>query len=153
MKFDLDKHVLGTILTPWQTELMRHIWNTGETDSKTAHNHLQITPHPMSHSTTINFLNKMANEGYLTYTETTTKGGWKRIYKPSTTAPDEESFRKALSQRILEKARKKLEQDTTTNHNINPTCTTPNKAPDQTRYSSVKAEAFPHGWRGHRHSG
>jgi len=120
MKFDLNKKGLETILTPYQTALMRHIWNTGETDSRTAHNHLQTTPHPMSRATTINFLNKMTNEGYLTYTETTTKGGHKRIYRPSTTTPDEESFRKALSHRILEKARKKLEQNTTTHPNKPP---------------------------------
>lgn len=53
--------------TPYQTEIMRHIWKTGETDSRTTHNHLQTTPHPMSRATTINFINKMAHEGYLSY--------------------------------------------------------------------------------------
>ncbi len=80
---------------------MRHIWKKGETDSRTAHNHLQTTPHPMSHATTINFLNKMAHEGYLTHTETTTKGGWKRIYRPSPTAPDEDAFRRVLAKIVM----------------------------------------------------
>ena len=114
MKFDLNKKGLETILTPYQTEIMRWIWKTGETDSRTAHNHLQTTPHPMSRATTINFLNKMAQEGYLTHRETTTKGGHKRIYRPSPTTPDEETFRKALSHRILEKARNELEGNTVT---------------------------------------
>ena len=113
MKFDLTKKGLETILTPYQTEIMRHIWKKGETDSRTTHNHLQTTPHPMSRATTINFLNKMADEGYLTHTETTTKGGHKRIYRPSPATPDEESFKRALSQRILEKVRSELKGDTT----------------------------------------
>jgi len=68
----------------------------------------------MSRATTINFLNKMAHEGYLTHTETTTKGGHKRIYRPSPTAPDEKTFRKALYQRIIEKARNELRGNTVT---------------------------------------
>ena len=68
----------------------------------------------MSRATTINFLNKMAEEGYLTHREATTKGGHKRIYRPSPTAPDEETFRKALYQRIIEKARNELRGNTVT---------------------------------------
>jgi predicted transcriptional regulator len=109
MKFDLTKKGLDTVLTPYQKEIMRWIWETGESDSRAAHDHLRTTPHPMSRATTINFLNKMADEGYLTHTETTAKGGRKRIYRPSPTAPHEETFRKALSKRILEKVRNELE--------------------------------------------
>ncbi len=114
MKLDLDKDGLEMVLPPWQLLLMRWIWRIGrEVDSRAAYNHLQESPTPMSRASAINFLNKMVEEGYLIYRETTTKGGHKRLYKPSPTAPDEESFRKALSQRILEKVRTELEGDTT----------------------------------------
>ena len=69
----------------------------------------------MSRAPTINFLNKMVDEGYLTHTETTTKGGYKRIYRPSPIAPDEATFREALSRRILEKVRNELGGDAATN--------------------------------------
>jgi len=120
MKFDLTKKGLDTVLTPYQKEIMRWIWKTGETDSMAAHDHLRTTPHPMSRATTINFLNKMAQEGYLTHTETTTNGGHKRIYRPSPIAPDEETFRKAISRRILEKVRNELEGGAATNRKASP---------------------------------
>ena len=40
--------------------------------------------------------------------------GHKRIYRPSPATPDEESFKRALSQRILEKVRTELEESTVT---------------------------------------
>ena len=112
MKFDLDNEGLETVLLPWQVELMRFIWSlNGEVDSRTAHNHLRISPHPMSRATTINFLNKMADEGYIAYRETTTKGGWKRLYWPSEIAPDEEAFRRIMAERIVDKSRRELLED------------------------------------------
>jgi len=109
MKFNLEKEGLETVLLSWQVELMRWIWRVdGEVDSRTAHAHLKASKTPMSRATTINFLNNMAKKGFLTYKETTTKGGWKRLYEPSEIAPDEEAFRKVLAERIFDKARKEL---------------------------------------------
>lgn len=59
-------------------------------------------------ATTINFLNRMSEEGFLTYREATTKGGTKRIYRPSDDAPDEESFRRSLAERITRKVHEVL---------------------------------------------
>jgi predicted transcriptional regulator len=109
MKFDLDKEGLETVLLPWQAELMRRIWESGgETDSRKAHAHLRGTETPMSRATVINFLNRMADEGYLTYREATGKGGHKRLYRPSPTAPDEEGFRRTTAERIIDRARTEL---------------------------------------------
>jgi hypothetical protein len=107
--FKLDKKGLETVLLPWQAELMRLIWGTGgEIDSRTAHNRLRNSTTPVSRASTINFLDRMAGEGFLDYRETTTKGGWKRVYRPSRVAPDEGGFRKALAARIENRVKMEL---------------------------------------------
>jgi len=112
MRFDLEKEGLETVLLPWQAELMRWIWRTnGEVDSRMAHAHLQGSETPMSRATAINFLYKMAEEGFLIYREATTKGGWKRLYKPSKIASDEEVFSRTMAERIIDKARRELLED------------------------------------------
>jgi len=109
LKFDLNKEGLETVLLPWQVNLMKWIWSLDrEVDSRMAHIYLQGTETPMSRATAINFLYKMAEEGFLDYREVTTKGGYKRLYLPSEIAPDEESFRMVLAERIVNKARREL---------------------------------------------
>jgi len=109
LKFDTEKEGLETVLLPWQAELMRWIWSVnGEVDSRMAHAHLLGSETPMSRASSINFLNMMVREGFLAYREVTTKGGWKRIYRPSPSAPGEEAFRRAMAERIMNKARIEL---------------------------------------------
>jgi len=57
----------------------------------------------MSRASVISFLNRMTREGFLEHREVTDKGGHKRLYRPSPTAPDEGSFRRALAERIMRK--------------------------------------------------
>jgi len=109
MKFDLEKEGLETVLLPWQVELMRWIWRAdGEVDSRAAYIHLRGSSTPMSRAAAINFLNMMAEEGFLEYREATAKGGRKRLYRPSPEAPDEETFRRVLTDRLVDKARTEL---------------------------------------------
>jgi hypothetical protein len=109
MKFDIGKTGLETVLTSWQVELMRWIWVVGgEVDSRAAYIRLRGSSSPMSRSSVINFLNVMAEEGFLVYREATTQGGRKRLYRPSSEAPDEETFRRVLAGRFIEKARTEL---------------------------------------------
>ena len=109
MKFDMDKEGLETVLLPWQVELMRWIWIlNGEVDSRMSYAHLRGSETPMSRASSVNFLNTMAVEGFLIYREATTKGGWKRLYKPSKIASDEEVFSRTLAERIIDKARRDL---------------------------------------------
>jgi hypothetical protein len=109
MKFDLEKEGLETVLLPWQVELMRWIWRAdGEVDSRAAYVHLRGSSTPMSRAAAINFLNMMAEEGFLEYREATAKGGRKRLYRPSPEAPDEETFRRVLTDRLVDKARTEL---------------------------------------------
>jgi hypothetical protein len=53
----------------------------------------------------------MADEGFLEYREATAKGGRKRLYRPSPEAPDEETFRRVLADRFIDKARTELAGD------------------------------------------
>jgi len=109
MKFDLEKEGLETVFLPWQVELMRWIWRAdGEVDSRAAYVHLRGSSTPMSRAAAINFLNMMAEEGFLEYREATAKGGRKRLYRPSPEAPDEETFRRVLTDRLVDKARTEL---------------------------------------------
>jgi hypothetical protein len=88
---------------------MKLIWGTGgEVDSRTAHSRLRNSTTPVSRASAINFLNRMAEEGFLDYREATAKGGWKRIYRPSRVAPDEGGFRRALADRIFDRVRTEL---------------------------------------------
>jgi len=112
MRFDLEKEGLETVLRPWQVELMRWIWSVHrEVDSRAAYIHIQGSETPMSRASSINFLNTMAEEGFLIYREVTTKGGWKRVYRPSSIALDEETFSRTIAERIIDKARRELLED------------------------------------------
>jgi hypothetical protein len=91
---------------------MRWIWRIdGEVDSRAAHIHLRGSSTPMSRAAAINFLNMMAEEGFLEYREATAKGGRKRLYRPSLSAPNEEAFRRVLAGRFIDKARTELAGD------------------------------------------
>jgi len=65
----------------------------------------------MSKASVINFLNMMVDEGFLECREATAKGGRKRLYRPSPEAQDEEAFRRALADRLVDKARMELAGD------------------------------------------
>jgi len=66
----------------------------------------------MNRASVINFLNMMVDEGFLKYREATAKGDGKRIYRPSPEAQDEETFRRVLTGRIVDKARTELARAT-----------------------------------------
>ena len=112
MKFDLEKEGLETVLLSWQVELMRCMWGVdGEVDSRAAHIYLRGSSTPMSRAASINFLNEMADGGFLAYREVTTKGGRKRLYRPRPEAPNEGAFRRVLADRSIDKARTELAGD------------------------------------------
>jgi len=88
---------------------MRLIWGAGgEIDSRTAHTRLRGSATQVSRASTINFLKKMAEEGFLEHREVTSKGGRKRLYRPSRVTPDEEVFRRVLAGRIFDRVRMEL---------------------------------------------
>ena len=88
---------------------MRLIWDTGEEiDSRTAHNRLKGSATQVSRASAINFLKKMTEEGFLEHREVTSKGGRKRLYRPSRVAPDEDGFRRVLAGRVVDRVRTEL---------------------------------------------
>ena len=103
MKFDLEKTGLEAVLLPWQAEVMRYVWEVGETDSRRAHEYLQGTEHGKSRAAVIFFLNDMVEEGFLSYDEKTGKGGYKGIWSPHPSALDEGAFRQRVAERVLAK--------------------------------------------------
>ena len=103
MKFDLEKNGVEAVLSPWQVEVMRYVWEAGETDSRHAYEHLQDHPDSKSRASVIFFLNDMVEEGFLSYSEKTSKGGHKGIWRPHPRAPDEDAFRQRIAERVLSK--------------------------------------------------
>ena len=100
MKFDPSKDGLEAVLSPWQVAVMRYLWEVGETDSRSAYEHLRGTEFAMSRASLINFLKKMADEGFLSYSEKTGKGGFKGIWRPHPKALDEGAFRQMVAERV-----------------------------------------------------
>ena len=103
MKFDLEKTGLEAVLLSWQVEVMRYVWEVGETDSRRAHEHLQGTEHGMSRASVIFFLKEMVEEGFLSYDEKTGKGGYKGLWRPQQNAQDEDAFRQRVAECVLAK--------------------------------------------------
>jgi len=77
MKFDLDKHGLEAVFKPWQVKALLFLLHPlVPRGSREVH---QAIPE-VSRASVIFFLDKMVEEGLLTYTMTTGKGGWRRLY-------------------------------------------------------------------------
>jgi len=88
---------------------MRLIWDAGgEIDSRTAHTRLKGSATQVSWASAINFNEDVAEEGLLERREVTSKGGRKRLYRPSRVAPDEEGFKRVLADRIFDRVRTEL---------------------------------------------
>ena len=100
MRFDLGKDGLEAVLSPWQVAVMRYVWEVGETDSRCAYEFLRDTKFAMSRASLINFLKKMADEGFLGYSEKTGKGGFKGIWRTHAEALDEDAFRQMVAERV-----------------------------------------------------
>ena len=65
----------------------------------------------ISRASIINFLNRMVDEGILSYREKTGKGGHHRVYYPKIGIEDEKNFKKEMAQRILAKIAAELKGD------------------------------------------
>jgi len=120
VKFDLDKEGLETVLLPWQLEVIRFVWSTGEVNSRSAWSHLEGTEYAMSRASVINFLNEMVDEGFIVYEEATGKGGYHRIYSPAPGVNGEEVFKEKVIEKILVKIKSEFsnERDLFDNENV-----------------------------------
>jgi len=108
LRFDLAEEGLHCILKPWQAEIMRFLWDTGEPqDSRAVHEYVQGFGEEIARSraAVIFFLNYMVDEGFLDYYEETTKGGRKRVYRLNERSVTESSFRGHVAERFYGRVR------------------------------------------------
>jgi len=102
IKLDSSGRGLGMILKDYQEEALRYLWKVGEGRSSryvwTNVNEALAGRRTISRASIINFLNDMVEEGVLSYTETTGKGGHRRIYSP---VLDETDFKKYVTKTVL----------------------------------------------------
>ena len=88
---------------PYQVEALHVVWKHGSegANSKTVWDEVnEALTEPMSRASIINSLNAMVDEGILSYTEKTGKGGHHRVYRLPRTEPQ---LKEHLAQRVLEK--------------------------------------------------
>ena len=108
IKFDLAEKDLHCVLLPWQTEVMRYLWNTGKPQpSRTVYEHLQTAgvKGAKSRASVINFMNRMVDEGFLNYKEKTGKGGYHRVYRLNERSITEAQFRNSVAELFCEALR------------------------------------------------
>lgn len=103
-EFDTSKEGLLTLFKDYQEVALRYIWNLGRGASSrdvwvNVNKELMGTG-SISRASIINFLNSMVDEGALNYTETTGKGGHRRIY---TAKYDETGFKEYIAKKIISK--------------------------------------------------
>ena len=113
--FDSSKKGLETVMKDYQVLAMKAVWEKGEKGVTSGEVWVHINEillkkeKSISRASTINFLNKMADKGILTFTEEPGKGGYHRVYFP---AFDEESFKELIAKHIIEKLLKEFTVET-----------------------------------------
>lgn len=89
MKLSTDQQGLEAFFEEWQVELIERLQSGIAVTSRIAHEYLKeknvkttssSARGTVSRASVINFLNKLVDEGFLSYTEGTGKGGYHRIY-------------------------------------------------------------------------
>ncbi len=113
LKFDLAQEGLHCVLKPWQAEIMRFFWETGEAqDSRSVYQHIQTADveGAKSRAAIILFLNSMVDEGFLDYVEKSGKGGYKRIYSLNEQSRTETAFRLHVKNMFYDGLQKFLSQ-------------------------------------------
>lgn len=105
VEFDTNENAFGTILKDYQEAALRYLWNLEHGDSSSRGVWVNVNKALMgrgsiSRASIINFLNAMVDEGALDYTETTGKGGYRRLY---TARYDEAGFKEFMVKKIISK--------------------------------------------------
>jgi predicted transcriptional regulator len=101
--FDTGEDGFRTVVKDYQEMALRFIWGSGERGSKEVWLHVNKElggSESISRASIINFLNAMVDEGALSYTEITGKGGHRRIYSPPL---DEEGFKRYVAKNVIAK--------------------------------------------------
>jgi len=90
LSIDLSREPgLELVLKDYQAEVMKHLWSVDKGQSSRevweAINTRLLGKKTVSRASIINFLNAMTDDDFLSYTETTGKGGHRRIYSAALT--------------------------------------------------------------------
>ncbi len=103
-KFDHEKEGLSKTLKKYEEVALKYVWTTGEEgvgSGKTwANTNERLGPDKtVSRASVIFFLNRMVDQGVLSYRTATGKGGHHRVYYPML---DEEAYKKHILKTIVE---------------------------------------------------
>jgi hypothetical protein len=98
ISFDASRSDLGTILKDYQEAALRYLWRLGG-EGVGSHDiwvqvNKELGARTISRASVINFLNYMADEGIVSFTETACKGGYRRVY---TMKYDEAGFKEYIA--------------------------------------------------------
>ncbi len=103
-KFDHEKEGLGKTLKKYEEVALKYVWSMGEEgvgSGKTwAITNERLGPgNTVSRASVIFFLNRMVDQGVLSYRTATGKGGHHRVYYP---VMNEEAYKKHILKTIVE---------------------------------------------------
>ena len=101
--FDTAGEGLAMVLKDYQEVALRYLWRLDGEGASSRDVWVQVNEDLMgkrtiSRASIINFLNSMVDEGVLNYTETTGKGGHRRIYSAKY---DEAGFKEYIAKVVL----------------------------------------------------
>jgi len=100
---DSSKKGLSMVLRDYEELALKHVWSSPDKGVDTRGTHMAVNKglgenRSISRASVINFLNSMADQGILNYTEKSTKGGMKRVYSPRL---DEKGFKLLIAKNII----------------------------------------------------
>jgi len=105
LKIDTAEEGLRMIIKDYQETALRYIWRLGGEGASSHDVWVQVNEdlkgeRTISRASIINFLNAMVDDGMLNYTETTGKGGHRRIYSMRY---DEAGFKQYVARQVIGK--------------------------------------------------
>lgn len=105
VEFDTGDDGLRTVVKDYQEVALKYLWRldgggASSRDVWVNTNKDLMGKSTISRASIINFLNSMVDEGVLSYTEITGKGGHRRIYSAKY---DEEGFKRYMAKKIISK--------------------------------------------------
>jgi len=112
LQLDTGKENLEMFFKDYQVEALRYLWHIqpeGANSRAVWTNVNESLERGISRASVINYLNAMVDEGLLTYTETTGKGGHQRVY---TIKYGETEFKQHIAGLIIGKLLSEYPQET-----------------------------------------
>ncbi len=102
LSLDLTETGLAMFFKPYQIAALDILWNSEKPllSRQVWEQVNEILPGTISRASIINFLNASVEQGFLNYSETTGKGGYRRIYTSKFTKPEASAF---LTEKVTER--------------------------------------------------